>query len=419
MPKGSGESKREGKGQSNEILPRRRANNNTDASNEMNVDENSVERSVEGRNDHGGNQGHNTQDTRDVLTHSFARNLSIGQDTRDVLAHSFARNSTIGQDTRDVAAFSFPRSSNIERDTVFTRNSNIKQDTHGVSAHSHPSALAHDVPARYSQDFAHFSDNMQSAHGTYAEEPVLYGTADYGGDEDDYSAADETIMPDKGKGREVDNEQGPATQSILSGIKLQPFRPRVADYDPILDYKLNVLPRYQDDTSERGRAFVATQGMAVPSDPDSIMSFYHSSRSVKRDREAESDESRQSKIHRHSTSHSTAASAEHSVGQSVPPTRAVSHMSQNEDSDSDLHGASRTTGGVFRGKAIGNVMNWADAGMYFSYTQFFSNVQIFFFFRYYGCRHRSPSATYWQGVVIYWPRKGYSSCYDHETSDYW
>ena len=53
MPKGSGESKREGKGQFNEILLRRRANNNTDASNEINVDENSVE----GRNDHGGNQG--------------------------------------------------------------------------------------------------------------------------------------------------------------------------------------------------------------------------------------------------------------------------------------------------------------------------------------------------------------------------
>ena len=64
-----------------------RANNNTDASNEINVDENSVE----GRNDHGGNQGHNTQDTRDVLTRSFARNLSIRQDTHDVPVFSFTR----------------------------------------------------------------------------------------------------------------------------------------------------------------------------------------------------------------------------------------------------------------------------------------------------------------------------------------
>ena len=38
--------------------------------------------------------------------------------------------------------------------------------------------------------------------------------------------------------------------------------------------------------------------------------------------------------------------------------------------DSDRHGASQTSGGVFRGRAIGNVVNWADMGMYYLYLNF-------------------------------------------------
>lgn len=122
---------------------------------------------------------------------------------------------------------------------------------------------------------------------------------------------------------------------------------------------------------------MVTGDHSIPSDPDSFMSYYHSSRNVKRDRDAESIESRQSKVHRRSTSHSAAPS----LGQSVPSTKvsthAVSRMSHDGSvspvDESDLHGASRTTGGVFRGRAIGNVLNWADVGMYyFLYMVFFS-----------------------------------------------
>jgi hypothetical protein len=198
-------------------------------------------------------------------------------------------------------------------------------------------------------------------------------------DEDDNSsddaagAGDVTIMPDKGKGREIYSDQGSTTQSLLSGIDLEPFRPRVSDYDPTMDYKLNAFPRYQGDT-------FGTQEQAILSDRNSIMSFYNSSLMVKRDRE-DSVESRQSKIHRRSTSHSAAPSGEHSGEHSVPSTRAVSQeKSVSPVSDSDRQGASRTTGGVFRGRASGNVLNWGDTSLsFFIYNSF--QLFIFFFFR--------------------------------------
>jgi hypothetical protein len=210
--------------------------------------------------------------------------------------------------------------------------------------------------------FPRVSNNMQDTHGTYAEEPVLYGADDYHGDEHDSSsddaAGDVTIMPDKGKGREVDSEQGPATQSVLSGIDLEPFRSRVSSYDPTTDYKLNALAQYQGDGF--GRISMDTEGQTIPSDPDAIMSHYNSSHRVKRSREVESVESRQSKIHRRSTSHS-APSAEHSTGHSVPLTPL--HISRDQSPsplDSERYGASRTTGGVFGGRAVGNAPNWGD-----------------------------------------------------------
>ena len=54
-------------------------------------------------------------------------------------------------------------------------------------------------------------------------------------------------------------------------------------------------------------------------------------------------------------------------------------MSQDEgvsSSESDRRGASRTTGGLFRGNATGNVLNWGDASMCF-YMLFFSAVYFF------------------------------------------
>jgi hypothetical protein len=277
------------------------------------------------------------QDTSDVP-------VNIGQDIRDVPAHFAASLSNIGQDTRDVPAPSVASLSNIGQDT-------------------------RDVPT---PSVASLSNIGQNTRDVPIRSLALINEDDHSSDD---ATGDVTIMADKGKGREVDSDQSPTTESVLAGIDLEPFRPRVSGYDPTLDYKLNALPRYQDDVFGGG-ASVNTQDEAIPLDRSSIMSFYNSSQTVKRDRE-ESVESRQSKIHRRSTSHSAAPSGEHSTGQSVPSTRAASQDKSVTSSDSDRYGASRTTGGTFRGRAIGNVLNWGDTSMYFCLYTILSNFSFF------------------------------------------
>ena len=184
----------------------------------------------------------------------------------------------------------------------------------------------------------------------------------------------------------------PVPQSILSEMDIEPAHYRVSDYDPTLDYQHNHLHKHRD-TSGRD-----TQGQSIALNPNSIVAFYNSSGTVKRGRDydAESIESRQSKVHQHSTSHS-AASAAPSAGQSVPSTKfssrsgsRVSHDTKGSKSpvdDSDRYGASQTTGGVFRGKAIGNVMNWGDVGMSCFILNYFQVFKFLPFFRCNGCRH--------------------------------
>jgi hypothetical protein len=228
------------------------------------------------------------------------------------------------------------------------------------------------------------AQDLQGTHNTHAS--IQYGVYSYDGDEDEYwggdtadnhFAGDETIIAGKGKSREVVSDMGPEPQSILSGMDMEPAHHRVSDYDPTLDYQHNHLHKHQD-TSGRD-----TQGQSIPLNPDSIVAFYNSSGTVKRDRDydSESIESRQSKVHRHSTSHSAAPSA----GQFVPSTKfpsrsgsCVPHDSKSPFDDSDRYGASRTTGGVFQGKAIGNVMNWGDVGMYCFILNYFQVFNFIF-----------------------------------------
>lgn len=141
----------------------------------------------------------------------------------------------------------------------------------------------------------------QVSNIVYRQEPVYYGTADFDGDEDEYwaddAAGDETIIAGKGKAREADSDMGPMMQSVLSGMDLLPSYPHVSDYNPTLDYQLNRLPEHQNDAMGRGRTSVVTQDQNIPSDPNSFMTYYHSSCNAKRDHDSESVESRQSKIH--------------------------------------------------------------------------------------------------------------------------
>ena len=120
---------------------------------------------------------------------------------------------------------------------------------------------------------------------------------------------------------------------------------------------------------------------AIPSDPDSFMQFYNTPRNtkVKRDR-SNSPESRESKVHRRSTSHSTARSTGPSVPSTKYSSRVVSRSSRNPSrvvscsshnpsvspvDEIDPQGSSRTTGGHFRGKATGNHFNFADSSEYY------------------------------------------------------
>lgn len=242
------------------------------------------------------------------------------------------------QGTRDARARSF-----VPLDMQGTR------DTHVRSISSQDLQDARDVHV------GSVAQDPQSTRDAY----VQYGVHNYDGDEDEYWG-DETIVPDKGKSREVDIDMGPASESILSGMDMEPIH---------------------HHTSERD-----AQDQSIPLNPNSIVTFYNSSGTVKRGRDSDSEsiESRQSKVHRRSTSHSVVPSA----GQSVPSTKfssrsgsRVSHDTKGSKSpvdDSDRYGASRTTGGIFRGKATGNVMNWGDIGMY-CFTQSFPSVQFFFY----------------------------------------
>lgn len=83
-------------------------------------------------------------------------------------------------------------------------------------------------------------------------------------------------------------------------------------------------------------------------------------------------ESRESKINHRSASHSTAAfqSTMVSTGAQSPssaiPSTKVSTRPQSPSHDvspvsGDFHGASRASGGIFRGRALGNTPNWADS----------------------------------------------------------
>jgi hypothetical protein len=107
----------------------------------------------------------------------------------------------------------------------------------------------------------------------------------------------------------------------------------------------------------------------IPLDRDSLLQYYHSTpKKSKRGREsAGSSESRQSKIHRRSTSHSTAPT--------VPSTKISTRthslsrdQSKSPIDDNDRRGASRTTGAIIRGNARGNNINMADRGMIYLYN---------------------------------------------------
>ena len=280
---------------------------------------------------------HDNRDTCALSAHT-EDNIVGTHGARDPRAMSVVRTGDNILGTHDARAMSVPRTG----DNIL--------GTHGVPA----------------MPLTHLQDSMQGIHDFRA--PVQYGASD--SDEDDF-AGDETIIASKGKGREMDSDTGLATQTILSEIDQLPPHPRVSTYDPNWDYQHN-------------HSSADTQSQSVPPDPNSFMAYYNSSGSFKRDRDydAESAESRQSKVYRRSTSHSAAPSAGPSVPGTKAPTRSASRVSVDDGNvspvdDSDRHGASRTTGGTFRGRAIGSALNWADIGMYYFILEFF---QVFRFF---------------------------------------
>jgi len=153
-----------------------------------------------------------------------------------------------------------------------------------------------------------------------------------GEDDSDMYDGDVTIMPYHDKSSELEHNPGPSTGSILSGIEFGLGGPR---------------------------------GHTIPTNQDSVINYYNAKdkSKSKRDRElsdhehSESVESRQSKISRRSTSHSTAQSA----GPSVPATTEA-NSSREQSVSPDRQGASRITGGKCRGRAAGNYVNMADTG---------------------------------------------------------
>ena len=284
------------------------------------------------------------------------------------------------------------------RDTLARSVARTPQDLQGPSVAHVGSVIPEDLQGvgdTHARSVARILQDPQGTRDVHAS--IQYGVHGYNGDEDEYWGddiadnnfeGDETIIASKGKSREVDSDMGPGPQSILSGMDMEPVYHRVSDYDPTLDYRRNHLHKHQDTSGD-------TQGQTIPLNPNSIVAFYNSSGTVKRGRDSDSEsiESRQSKVHRHSTSQSAAPSA----GQSVPSTKfssrsgsRVSHDTKGSKSpadDSDRYGASRTTGGTFRGKAVGNVVNWGDVGMYCFILDYFQVFNFLLFFRCYECRH--------------------------------
>jgi hypothetical protein len=110
----------------------------------------------------------------------------------------------------------------------------------------------------------------------------------------------------------------------------------------------------------------------IPLDTDAIVNHYDTPRKPKRGRaRADSVESRQSKVTRRSASHSSAAvqstmvsTRAQSPSSAIPSTKASTRPQSPSRNVSpvgqDFYGASRATGGVHRGRALGNNPNWAD-----------------------------------------------------------
>jgi len=185
----------------------------------------------------GGDVSDIRKDTRDVPTLPLAHVSDIGQDSHKVPSHSLAHASDIGQDSHKVPSHSL------------AHTSDIGQDSHNIPSHSlaHVSDIGQDSRNVSSRSLVHVSDIGQDIHNVPSC-PIALMDEDDNSSDDAAGAGDVTIMPDKGKGREIYSDQGSTTQSLLSGIDLEPFRPRVSDYDPTMDYKLNAFPRYQGDT---------------------------------------------------------------------------------------------------------------------------------------------------------------------------
>jgi hypothetical protein len=110
----------------------------------------------------------------------------------------------------------------------------------------------------------------------------------------------------------------------------------------------------------------------IPLDPDAIVNHFGTPRKPKQGcSRADSVESRQSKVNCQSASHSSAgiqstmvSTSAQSPSSAIPSTK-VSTRPQSPNRNvspvgSDFQGASHTTGGIFRGRALGNALNLAD-----------------------------------------------------------
>jgi hypothetical protein len=110
----------------------------------------------------------------------------------------------------------------------------------------------------------------------------------------------------------------------------------------------------------------------IPLDTDAIVNHYDTPRKPKRGRGQSDVESRESKVNRQSASHSSAgiqstmvSTGAQSPSSAIPSTKVSTRQQSPSHSVSpvglDFQGASRSTGGVFRGRALGNNPNWADS----------------------------------------------------------
>ena len=134
----------------------------------------------------------------------------------------------------------------------------------------------------------------------------------------------------------------------------------------------DVLPLSHLQVSKNAGFHRSKDDHAIPLDPDAIVNHFDTPRKPKRGRgRADSVESRQSKVTRRSASHGTAAistmvsTGAQSPSSAIPSTKVSTRPQSPSPSVSpvglDFQGASRSTGGVFRGRALGNNPNWADS----------------------------------------------------------